>query len=168
LIGGKNMTTGHKLRHDLVINQDKITGIKTIFYNSKNRSHKFNEHNPYLEGDKSELFNSQFHICIENCKRDNWFTEKLIDCFQTKSIPIYYGCPNIDKWFNPNGMILVDTVDDIINVCNSLDVNKYQSMLPYIEENFEKSKEFINYTKRIEDKIKEILENENIDSNSNV
>ena len=31
----------------------------------------------------------RFSVVIENCKRDYWFTEKLIDCFVTGTIPIY-------------------------------------------------------------------------------
>ena len=50
----------------------------------------------------------------DNQKTDNWFTEKVIDCFQTKTIPIYIGCPNIDKYFDTRGMIICNNINDLI------------------------------------------------------
>ena len=47
----------------------------------------------------------RFHLVIENCRRDYFFTDKLIDCFVTGTIPIYWGCPSIGDFFNTKGMI---------------------------------------------------------------
>ena len=56
-------------------------GLK-IFEDNKKISHS---------KDKTELFiDSMFHIAIENNKAINYFTEKLIDCFVSKTIPIYW------------------------------------------------------------------------------
>ena len=54
-----------------------------------------------------------FHIAIENNKSINFFNENLIDCIISKTIPIYYGCPNIDNYFNINGFIIIDSINDI-------------------------------------------------------
>jgi hypothetical protein len=37
-----------------------------------------------------------FHIAVENVKIDNWYTEKISQSFATKTVPIYWGCPNIE------------------------------------------------------------------------
>jgi hypothetical protein len=159
LVGGKMIAEGHRLRHQIWTNQDRIKNITTRFFNSSHAPNGlYSENNKLIiESDKSPLFDSQYHICVENTKRDNWFTEKLIDCLQTKTIPIYYGCPNIEKWFDARGMIIVDNINDIVTKCNDLSPDLYNSMLPYIEYNFEKSKEFVDITDRIKKMISNIL-----------
>ena len=116
LVGGKLYAEGHYLRQKVWFKEKRIKKIPTKFFLSGNLGGIENyNNNPILGKDKLALFNSQFHICIENTQRKNWFTEKLIDCLQTKTIPIYYGCPNIGEWFNIDGFIIVNNLDDIIN-----------------------------------------------------
>jgi len=42
----------------------------------------------------------KFNLCFENCYDELWsnnyITEKIIDCFKAKTIPIYYGASNIE------------------------------------------------------------------------
>ena len=35
-----------------------------------------------------------FSVCIENDVYDTYFTEKILDCFATGTIPIYKGTKN--------------------------------------------------------------------------
>lgn len=158
LVGGKLMASGHHLRQKLWFKENRIKSIPTKFFLSGSFGGIENyNNNPVLGSDKSPLFDSQFHICIENTKRENWFTEKLIDCLQTKTVPIYYGCPNIGNWFDLRGMIVVDNLDEIIDVCNSLNGNTYNNMLEYVENNFEKSKKFATIDDRLKNKIMEVV-----------
>ena len=162
LVGGKLMAPGHLLRQKIWFKEERIKSIPTRFYLSGNFGGIENiNNNPILGQDKRPLFNSQFHICIENTKRNNWFTEKLIDCLRTKTVPIYWGCPNIGNWFNLNGFYIVDNFQEIIDVCNSLNENSYNEKLKYIEENFEKSQKFLTINDRLKNKIEEILKNKN-------
>tara|TARA_Y100000389_G_scaffold189574_1_gene213484 strand:+ start:386 stop:1345 length:960 start_codon:yes stop_codon:yes gene_type:complete len=41
-----------------------------------------------------------YSIAIENCCKENYFSEKFTDCILAYTIPIYYGCPNINKYFS--------------------------------------------------------------------
>lgn len=41
-----------------------------------------------------------YSIAIENSCLENYFSEKFTDCILSWTIPIYYGCPNIDKYFS--------------------------------------------------------------------
>ena len=45
------------------------------------------------------LASYSYSIAIENCCKDNYFSEKFTDCILAWTIPIYYGCPNINKYF---------------------------------------------------------------------
>lgn len=157
LVGGKLMAPGHHLRQKLWFKENRINVPKKFFLSGNYGGIENYNNNPVLMGDKSPLFDSQFHICIENVKRQNWFTEKIIDCLQTKTVPIYYGCANIGDWFDIRGFIVVDSLDEIIEACNSLTPETYEKMIPYIEYNFEKSKEYANIGDRLKNKIKELI-----------
>lgn len=61
----------------------------------------------------------------------------------TGTIPIYYGCPSIHKFFNPEGFIIFDSEKDLPNIKAELNPENYQKKLPYIQENFEKALEYI-------------------------
>jgi len=41
-----------------------------------------------------------YSIAIENSYKENYFSEKFTDCILSYTIPIYYGCPNISKYFS--------------------------------------------------------------------
>lgn len=71
--------------------------------------------------DKSEgLIPYMYSIVLENDKYPSYFTEKLTDCFVTGTIPIYRGAPDIGDYFDTSGMIIVDSIDDIMNVLREL------------------------------------------------
>jgi hypothetical protein len=70
------------------------------------------------------------------------FTEKLIDCFLTGTIPIYYGCPSIGKFFNIKGIIVIDNIHDLANVIPTLNIDLYNTMMPFMEENYNTSQNY--------------------------
>ena len=163
LVGGKLLAPGHHFRHLIWSNQKAIVKPKKFYISGNYRgSIPQLEDNPILGSDKKPLFDSQFHICIENSKRKNWFTEKLIDCLETKTVPIYYGCPNIGDWFDERGFIIVNDLKEIIEACNKLTPEIYEKMLPYVEYNFKKSKDYTDIAKRLKDKIIQIIKNEKL------
>jgi len=53
-----------------------------------------------LKNKQDGLMDYQFSIAIENSIEEDYFTEKLTDCILTDTTPIYYGCPNIQRFFN--------------------------------------------------------------------
>lgn len=57
-----------------------------------------------LEG----LISYKYVIAAENYIAADYFTEKIVDAFLTFSMPIYYGCININDYFPSEAMILVD------------------------------------------------------------
>jgi hypothetical protein len=87
----------------------------------------------------------------------NWFTEKIIDCFMTKTIPIYKGCPNIGDFYDTNGIIVFDNIEELSDILDSLDDEKYESMRHSIELNYNKAINDLPFNERIELLIKERL-----------
>jgi hypothetical protein len=43
---------------------------------------------------------------IENSRTPGYFTEKLIDSCLSSSVPIYWGAPDIEHFFDPSGMVV--------------------------------------------------------------
>lgn len=81
--------------------------------------------------DKEEgLCDYMFSVAIENSNQ--YFSEKLLDCFLTGTIPIYYGTPSVGKWFNLDGMIILEDGFDI----ESLTEEMYYSKMEAIKDNF--------------------------------
>ena len=166
LTGHKNTTEGHNLRQKIHYKQELIKTPKD-FYISKYGGVENFANNKILGDNKNQLFDSQFHICIENSREDNYFTEKIIDCFVTKTIPIYWGCPNIDNWFDLNGIIVVNNLKDIIETCNGLTEDIYYKKINAIGKNLDLSKKHATINDRLIELIKKILSNNgNIQKNN--
>ena len=92
---------GHKLR----------LSICKKMYNKKCNVDIFGRNipwGPFIQDRRDTLAPYLFNISIENCRRNNYFTEKLVDCFVTRTVPIYWGCPNISEFFNTDGMIIIN------------------------------------------------------------
>ena len=161
LVGGKSMSHGHFDRQKLPNICKSITSIPVHIYNSINTSYSGNEELRKMKSNlwKNELFYSQFHIVVENVYSDNWFTEKIIDCFQTKTIPIYLGCDNIGDYFDLRGIFRVKTIDEIVDVCNSITLKTYEKMEEFVNINYEKSMMYSDFRKRIELEINMFIDN---------
>lgn len=78
----------------------------------------------------------KFAVIIENMNCDNYFSEKLTDCIACGCIPVYNGCTNIDRYFNPNGMIKFNTYNELMEVLTSLTEDKFSSMQDALTENY--------------------------------
>ena len=161
IIGHKQKTSGHLLRYDLWARRKEIT-IPANFYIGACGGPENIDNYPVLDkkwDGKKNTFGTQYHIAIECANEDYYFSEKLIDCFQTKAVPVYWGCPAIGEYFNTDGMIVVGDIDEMICRINSLKPGDYEKMVDAIEENYELSKDFIEPTQdRIKSKLKELIE----------
>lgn len=160
LIGGKQMSQNHLIRQKLPSVVDKITSIPLHLFNSRNNPFNGNGMNRQMHNEtyKNELFYSQFHIAIENVSQSNYFSEKLIDCFQTKTVPIYLGCPNIGDFYDTRGMIIVNSLDEMVEKINSISPDTYNSMLDYVEKNYLLSEPHANFRETLKNTIIKFVE----------
>ena len=55
----------------------------------------------------------KFSIAMENSEADGYVSEKIIDSFESGTIPIYYGDYTVDEFINPNSLILIKEEKDI-------------------------------------------------------
>jgi hypothetical protein len=154
--GHKSITKFHKIRHKLWMSQEKIN-IPKNFFLSKYGGPRLFDGNKILEDSKLPMFESMFHICIENIPKKYFFTEKLIDTLLCKTIPIYWGCTNVEDYFNAKGMIIVNSIDEVIDACNNLTEEDYYNRMEHIEENYREALKWIDHPERIYNKIKDLI-----------
>jgi len=152
--------SGYSVRHELWDRQKEIK-IPKNFYLSKNYYPPGVNRNSVLSlGDnKAVMFDCMYHVAIENMTISNYFSEKIIDCFLTATIPVYRGALNIENYFNIGGIYVVDSVNDIISVCNKLTKEDYNSKINEIMDNYNRALCYRNYSTQLRDTIVNILNN---------
>lgn len=146
--------SGYSIRKEIWQRQGEIE-IPTMFHTS--RKSFLEAPNPLPTGEKEDLFYSMFHICVENQQVRHYFTEKLIDSFLTYTIPVYWGCPNIESYFHTEGMILFNTVDELISKLNALTFDFYEDRMEFIEKNREIAEGYANFGDRVANEIQQRL-----------
>lgn len=116
---GKSWTEGHRFRLGWM---DKLRD-KVDLYGR--------ESNP-IEFKEQGLCDYMFSVAIENGSYETYFTEKLLDCFLTGTIPIYHGAPDIGNYFNMDGILSLDEFD-------SISPELYHSKLDALQDNLERA-----------------------------
>lgn len=118
---------GHKLRHEVI----------SLYRN------KFDAFGPSYTPFKESLWNKieglkdyMFQVTIENSRRDYYFSEKLIDCLITGTLPIYWGCPSIFKFFNKDGFLVFSNALELGEILPKCTEEYYNSRIDAIQENF--------------------------------
>lgn len=58
----------------------------------------------------------RYVLAFENCRQNNYFSEKLLDCWLAWAMPIYWGCPNLSDYFPEDSFHEIDPAsDDCVN-----------------------------------------------------
>ena len=146
----KQMCGGHQLRHIIssqLKNMNGFTGYGNFFKNPVANS--------WLG-----TANFRFQIVIENDCIDNYFTEKVLNCFQTRTIPIYWGCPNLAQFgFDTNGVVPLERFVEFMKKGGKLtdfcSVEEYNALRDAINSNYDLTAS--TYSRALEDIIYEKL-----------
>lgn len=86
-----------------------------------------------------------FSICMQNTKTNDFFSEIIIDCFMTGTIPIYWGTGNIGNYFNANGIMQFNTQAELDNIIlYRLSTKLYESRMDAIKDNYEIAQAFFS------------------------
>lgn len=72
----------------------------------------------------------RYSVVIENVRERNFFTEKLIDAVLCRTVPIYWGCPNIADFMDVSGMVLCETEAGIMAAVAAMSEEDYAARLP--------------------------------------
>lgn len=152
LTSAKRMCQGHNFRHEIFNKLPAQSGQLTI---TKHMSP------PVLECKRPMLYPYRYSIVCENTRRNNWISEKLIDCLVSRTIPIYWGAPNVSEIFNVEGILSFETYDSLIHILDSLTPEDYNRRLKAIEDNLHRAMLLTNVHARIDSEIRSRLSNAN-------
>lgn len=133
----KQWNAGHRFRHSIVqFLKDQGNSWEVEFYGSGS--------DRPIDFKFEALKEFKFSITMENSQEDDYFTEKIIDCFLTGTVPIYYGTKNIGNYFNKDGFFTFDTHEGLLEVLGSIGPDTYENMKSAIQENFEKAIKYMH------------------------
>jgi hypothetical protein len=117
IASAKKDLPGHKLRHEMA-RWSRVAGQDVDIMGRGYR--------PFAA--KAEgLAPYRYSLVIENAQEKNYFTEKLIDALLLKTVPIYWGCPNIADFFDVRGMILCRTEAEMKAAVAAMSVADYEA-----------------------------------------
>jgi hypothetical protein len=149
LTSSKGFCPGHVLRQQIYEMLPENVGQLKVF---KHRSP------PWLPDKRSLLESMQFCITPENSRHNGYYSEKIVDCFVSKTIPIYWGCPTISKHFNPKGIIEFSNLDELQQRVKELTPETYLSRLDAVEENYHTALKGVHQWDLIENAISRAIE----------
>lgn len=131
----KNFLPGHIMRMEI------IQFLKNI-----ERVDLFGSGINPIESKLNALIDYKFSIVIENARISNWITEKLNDCFLTKTVPIYYGAPNVGDFFPEQALIQFNSIPELHEILRQIEKSPdecYNSKLPYLDDAKHKAQEYL-------------------------
>jgi len=127
----ENRLDGHKLRW----------GVEEVLKNSKNNNIEFLYPKTRIDSKTPLFVDSMFHICIESSNHNNYFTEKIIDSLISKTIPIYWGCPNINDYFDGGGILNFQNLEELKIIIDNLTPDIYHQKIESVENNYKIAKD---------------------------
>ena len=141
----KRMCKGHMFRQDIITKyEDQVDHFGRGFEGRELpwtiKSDNFEESGKILG-----LKDYMFSIAMENDNYNDIFCEKTTDCFATGTIPVFWGTRNIGNYFDANGIVFLEDIDDL----SMLTKEFYDSKIEHIENNFR----LINNLSSMEDYI---------------
>jgi hypothetical protein len=91
------------------------------------------------------LTDYRYTIAFENDVSPYWFTERITSSFLSMTVPIYLGAERISDFFNPDGIIQINTsqAKDIQNVLKQCSIHDYESRLPAILDNYKRAQRYL-------------------------
>jgi len=126
IASGKNTTEGHQLRHKVIDRFKYNIGVYGYGYKP-------------VENKEESLSEYMYSVTIENCRQKGYWTEKIVDCFATKTIPIFWGDDAVNDFFDSDGIIYFNDIKELGDILKDLENNGekiYNSKKAAIEKNF--------------------------------
>lgn len=134
ILSHKQWNPYHQMRHR-IYNRFKHTGIVDFYGSGTDQQ---------IEYKVDALKNYMFSIVVENSIENDYFTEKLLDCFLTGTIPIYCGTKNLNKYFDVEGVIFFNSDEDLPTILDNISLQLYTDKLKHITRNFQFAQTYIH------------------------
>jgi hypothetical protein len=89
----------------------------------------------YIEDKWEALAPYKYSLAIENSSIANYWTEKIMDCYLSYTLPFYYGAANLEQYFPNDSFIRID-INDPVGASNimaaAIKNNEWERRLPSI------------------------------------
>ena len=167
LTSSKTMCAGHFFRHEIYKRLPANVGQLSVTKYMSSAGGGMPEAQPQLECKRPLLYPYQYSIVMENGRRTNWITEKLIDCLVSRTVPIYWGAPNVGEFFDSNSILSFQTYEDLNKILTELTPEFYQSQLSAIEHNLHEAMKYTDIHARVDAEIRRRLSNDNLGASIN-
>ena len=130
----KKYAAGHLIRHEIA---DKLSNK----YNIELWGSGYKAFSGNAREKVKALKDYMFNIAVENSQLDTAFGN-LIDPFIMGTVPLYWGTKESVKYFDEDGIIFFDTIEELEKILSSLTEKDYYKRLPSIKNNFELAKKY--------------------------
>lgn len=123
-------------------NNEKRWNLKEKIFGFK----KFSSYRGEIDNKIQLISKFKFSLCFENCSAPGYVTEKIIDCLKARSIPIYWGAPNILDYIAKDCFIdfrKFQSYEELFNYLVNIDEKKYNIYTSNIE-NLLSNKKFLD------------------------
>lgn len=130
MVSNKTYSYGHRFRHECM---QLVLGKVDLYGSAITGKYTYK-----LDSCK----NYRFQIVVENSKFEYYFTEKIIDCFLTGVIPIYWGSNKVNEHFDKNGIITFNNLNELKDIVDNLNENEYNKRIASVIKNFDIAKDF--------------------------
>ena len=128
----KSMCKLHNIRKNIAKNNIDKFDLFGGFLNSPYTGEKYDG----FYKKENALKDYMFTVVVQNNNQPYFFAEMLTDCFAFGTIPIYLGNPKIDLFFDANGIISINSEEDMNKIV--VDEDLYYSKMESIKNNLEK------------------------------
>lgn len=75
----------------------------------------------------------RYSVVIENMRERNYFSEKLVDAVLCNTVPIYWGCPNLERFIDPSGIIQCASEADLRRAVQGMSIEGFEERLPMLK-----------------------------------
>lgn len=137
IASGKKSTDGHRLRHEIAAwcaAGDHDVELLGLAYRP-------------IDTKEEGLLDYRYSVVIENARETGYFTEKLIDCLLCETVPIYWGAPDIERYFDVRGMIICESAEEVRQAIAIAGADDYKRRRTPIEQNRGTALRYLDYEK---------------------
>lgn len=125
IASAKRTHEGHRLRHT-VIDEARAEGLTLDVMGRGYRP---------IESKVEGLAPYRFTVVIENTREPSYISEKLVDAMRCRTIPIYWGAPDVAQVFDGAGIVQCGSAQDILDAIRNLTPADYTARHEAIERN---------------------------------
>jgi hypothetical protein len=99
-----------------IFGRRRLLGLKKTQIDLFGRGHAAEDYGKNYKGELNDngnckldgLLPYRYSLVLENSSQKNYWTEKLADALLAWCVPVYWGCPNIDDFFEIGTVLKVD------------------------------------------------------------